>query len=258
VKQFRCLLLTLVCLAGLAVTAGAGADTKLDITNWKDILPEPAFTKLVEESTGKLTGYTSSAAQFATNAKKVQAEATNLIVYAEVAHRAGNPKAAALREEATKLLEAAKAKKADVAKEISANLAKYKSLSGGSGGDSDLTKSTSLKIIMDVTVKEIDRKLTQYKRITAATLATKQEEITRDMYKLAALSVAVNAHTPTTDLPKGKTGKDWQASSDDMRKHALEAAAAAKAKKANETKTAVNNLAAACAKCHDDFRVQTE
>lgn len=258
VKPLRRCLIALTCLAGIAVTAGASADTKLDITNWKEILPEAVFAKLVEEATGKLTGYTANPSQFGTNAKRVQAEATNLIVYAEVAHRAGNANAIALREEATKLLDAAKARKADVAKEIAANLAKYKTLpSGGKGGDADLAKSTTLKIIMDVTVKDIDRRLTQYKRITAATLNSRQDEITRDMYKLAALSVAVTAHAPTADLPKGKTTKDWLSAAEEMRKHALETAAAAKAKKATDVKTSVNNLAAACAKCHDDFRVET-
>jgi len=216
------------------------------------------YSKLIEDATTKLTGYTASPSLFAQNAKRVQAEATNLIVYAEVAHRAGDASAVGLREEATKLLEAAKAKKADVAKQSAANLAKYKSLpSGGKGGDSDLAKSTTLKIIMDVTVKEIDRKLTQYKRITTASFPGKQDEITRDMYKLAALSVATSAHAPTSDLPKGKSTKDWLAAAEEMRKYALESATASKNKKVPELKMAVNNLAAACAKCHDDFRVET-
>ena len=77
------------------------------------------------------------------------------------------------------------------------------------------------------------------------------------MYKLAALSVATTAHAPTADLPKGKTTKDWLAAAEEMRKYALEAASASKSKKVPELKTAVNNLAAACAKCHDDFRVET-
>lgn len=259
VKQLRRPLLALTCLAGIAVTAGAGADTKLDIANWKEILPEPVYAKVVEESAGKLTGYTASASQFAQNGRRAQAEATNLIIYAEIAHRAGNANAAALRDDAVKLLEAAKARKADVAKELAAKLVNYKSLSSsGKSGDSDLAKTTSMKTIMDVTVKGLNPKITQYKRITAAALGGKSDEVARDLYKLAALSVAVSAHAPTTDLPKGKTAKDWLSASEEMRTYALQAATAAKNKKASAVTAAVKKMDAACTRCHEDFRIETD
>jgi hypothetical protein len=255
VKPLRPLLFALACLVAAGVTATAVDDIKLDISNWKDILPEPAYTKLVEEATTKLTGYTSSASQFTANVRRIQSEATNLMVYGEIMHRAGNPSGAALRDAATQLLEAAKARKADEAKKYAAALAGAKT--GGTSGETDLAKTTQLKIIMEVTVKDLDRNLTQYKRITPGTFASKQDQITRDMYKLAALSVATSAHAPTADLPKGKTTKDWLAAAEDMRKHSLAAAAACKAKKVNDVKKAVNDVAAACAKCHEDFRVET-
>jgi hypothetical protein len=66
--------------------------------------------------------------------------------------------------------------------------------------------------------------------------------------------VATTAHVPTSDFPKGKSAKDWLGPAEEMRKYALEAGAAAKAKKLPELKTAVNNLIGSCAKCHDDFR----
>lgn len=243
----------------LALCMGVSADSKLDISNWKEILPEAAYSKLVEDSIKNLTSYTASASQFNQNGKRVQAEATNLIIYAEIAHRAGNASAVSLRDAAAALLEAAKAKKGDEAKKLTAKLADYKKLNGGKASDIDLTTATALKIIMDVSVKDIDRNLTQYKRLTSASFGAKgkAEEVTAAMYKLAAMSVATTAHVPTADLPKGKTGKDWLTAAEDMRKHALAAAAAAQGKKLPELKKAVNDLSAACAKCHDDFRVES-
>jgi len=61
---------------------------------------------------------------------------------------------------------------------------------------------------------------------------------------------------PTSDLPAGKTGKDWLSAAEEMRKHSLAAAAAATAKKLPELKKAVNDLSASCTKCHEDFRVE--
>lgn len=243
----------------LALAVGASADSKLDITNWKDILPEPDYVKLVDESIKNLTSYTSSPSQFNQNAKKVQHEATNLIVYSEIAHRAGKANAGALRQAAQDLLAAAKAKKADDAKKLTTTLAGYKTLSAGKAEDADLTKATDLGLIMNGPVKDIDRNLTTYKRLTAASFGAKgkSEEVQIAMYKLAAMSVATTAHVPTADLPKGKTAKDWLASAEDMRKHSLAAAQAAKDKKLTDLKKAVNDLSAACAKCHDDFRVES-
>jgi len=243
--------------ATLAVTVSANADGKLDISNWKEILPEAAYTKLVEDSIKNLTSYTASASQFNQNGKRIQAEASNLIVYAEIAHRAGNANATGLRQVAQELLAAAKAKKGDEAKKLTASLSGYKSLTGDKA-DADLGKATSLKIIMDVSVKDVDRNLTQYKRLTTSSFGAKgkAEEVQAAMYKLAAMSVATSAHVPA-EMPKGKTAKDWLSSAEDMRKHSLAAAQAAKDKKLPELKKAVNDLSASCAKCHDDFRVET-
>lgn len=252
--------LAIVCTGALALalTSVASADSKLDISNWKEILPEAVFTKLVDDSIKNLTSYTASASQFNQNGKRVQAEATNLIVYAEIAHRAGVANTIGLRDAAVNLLEAAKAKKGEEAKKLTATLAGYKKLTGGKADDLDLAKATSLKVIMDVGVKDIDRNLTQYKRLTAASFSAKgkAEEVQSAMYKLAALSVATSAHVPT-ELPKGKTAKDWLSSAEDMRKSSLAAATAAREKKLPDLKKSVNDLSAACAKCHDDFRVET-
>ncbi|HQR08421.1 MAG TPA: hypothetical protein PLN21_16450 [Gemmatales bacterium] len=256
-NRLRTLLFACTALTTLALSVGSSADTKLDISNWKEILPEPVYTKLVEESIKNLNSYTASASQFNQNGRRVQAEATNLLVYAEIAQRAGQSNAVGLRQAAEELLAAAKAKKGDEAKKLVASLAGYKKLTG-TGGESDLAKTTSLKTIMDVSVKEIDRNLTQYKRLTSAAFAAKgkSEEVISAMYKLAALSVATTAHVPTTDIPAGKSAKDWLSAAEDMRKHSLAAAAAATAKKLPELKKAVNDLSAACTKCHEDFRVE--
>lgn len=256
-NRLRTLLFACTALTTLALSVGASADTKLDISNWKEILPEAAYTRLVEESIKNLNTYTASASQFNQNGRRVQAEATNLLVYAEIAQRAGESNAAGLRKAAEELLAAAKAKKGDEAKKLVASLAGYKKMTG-TGGESDLAKTTSLKTIMDVSVKEIDRNLTQYKRLTPAAFAAKgkSEEVVAAMYKLAAMSVATTAHVPTSDFPAGKSAKDWLTAAEDMRKHSLAAAAAASGKKLPELKKAVNDLSAACAKCHEDFRVE--
>ena len=265
-NRLRAILFACTAFMTLALSVGAGADSKLDISNWKEILPAPAFNRLVEESLKNLTSYTASASQFNQNGKRVQAEATNLIVYAEIGRRAGELALLnELRDSGLKLLKAAQAKNGEEAKKLTAAIAKWNKdrtvAGGGVAGNSedlDLAKTTSLKIIMDVSVKEIDRNLTQYKRLTAASFGAKgkAEEVTNAMYKVAALSVATTAHVPTADLPAGKTGKDWLTAADEMRKHSLAAATAATAKKLPELKKAVNDLSAACAKCHDDFRVE--
>ncbi|MFO0814405.1 MAG: hypothetical protein U0796_14380 [Gemmatales bacterium] len=240
----------------LAIT-GAAMDSKLDISNWKEILPEPAFTKLVDDSVKSLLLYTSSPSQFNQSGKKIQIEANNLIIYSEIALRSGNKSGAALRETATALLAAAKAKKGDDAKKLAGELKTYKTAAAKSSDDGDLTKSTSIKLVMDG-VKDIDKNLTQYKRLTTATLTAKgkAEEVTAAMYKLAAMSVATTAHVPS-EMPKGKTAKDWLSAAEDMRKHSLTAALAARDKKLTELKKAVNDLSASCSKCHDDFRTES-
>ncbi|HMO34722.1 MAG TPA: hypothetical protein PKA06_01640 [Gemmatales bacterium] len=256
-KRLRSIMMWCAALSVLMATVIAHADGKLNISNWKEILPEPAYAQLVGESIKNLTSFTSSPSQFNQNGKKVQAEATNLIIFAEIAHRAGDSKASGLRKVAVELLAAAKAKKGDEAKSITASLADYKNLTGDNK-DADLGKLTSLGTIMNGPVKEVDRNLTQYKRLTSTSLGAKgkAEEVQANMYRMAAMAVATSAHVPT-ELPDGKTAKDWLDSAEAMRKHALEAATAAKDKKLQELKKAVNDLTASCAKCHDDFRVET-
>lgn len=249
--------LVLVCAGAVSLAiAGTAMDTKLDISNWKDILPEPAFTKLVDDSIKSLMGFTSSPSQFNQSGKKIQIEATNLIAYGEIALRSGNKNGAAVRDNAIALLEAAKAKKGDEAKKLVMKLNGYKT-AGTTGSDGDLGKTTDIKLVMDA-LKEIDKNLTPYKRLTSTTLSAKgkAEEVTAAMYKLAAMSVPTTAHVPT-ELPKGKTAKDWLTAAEDMRKHAIAAATAAQNKKLNELKKAVNDLSAACSKCHDDFRAES-
>lgn len=257
-NRLRTILFACTSIMTLALSVGAGADSKLDISNWKEILPEAMYTKLVEDSIKNLNSYTASATQFNQSGRKIQAEATNLLTYAEIATRSGQSNAVGLRQAAEELLAAAKAKKGDEAKKLVATLANYKKLTGTASGDYDLAKATTMKIIMDVSLKEIDRNLTQYKRLTPTNFGVKgkSEEVVAAMYKVAAMSVATTAHVPTSDLPAGKTGKDWLSAAEEMRKYSLAAAAAASAKKLPELKKAVNDLNAACAKCHDDFRVE--
>jgi hypothetical protein len=255
VNGLRRVILGLTCLAALILTALAQADGKLDIGNWKDILPEGIYAKLVDDAAKKLANYCSSASQFNQNGKKVQAEAMNLVVYAEIARHNGDSQATGLRQAALDLIKAAKEKNGDEAKRLATAIAAYKKLSAPSGEDLDLAKATDMKVIMKVGLKEIDTKnLPLYKRMTPTAFNSRQDEVIKDMYKIAALSVATTAQVPTGDFPKGKSAKDWLGPAEEMRKYALEAGAAAKAKKLPELKTAVNNLIGSCAKCHDDFR----
>ena len=262
-NRLRIIALTCTILVTLAVSLGASADSKLDITNWKEILPDAVYTKMVDDSVKNLNSYTASASQFNQNGRKIQSEATNLIVYAEIANRGGRTSAIELRDQAVALLEAAKAKKGEEAQRIMKGVVSLVKKTangspGGGTGEYDIAKVTTMKIIMDVSLKEIDKNLTAYKRLTAASFPAKAEEVKYAMYKVAAMSVATTAHLPTADFPPGKTAKDWLASAEDMRKHSLAAAAAATAKKPAEFKKAVNDLSASCSKCHDDFRVQKD
>lgn len=258
-NRLRRIALACAAIMTLAISVGAGADGKLDISNWKEILPDAVYSKLVEDSIKNLNSYTASASQFNQNGRRVQAEATNLIVYADIAQRAGHGAAAVLRASGVSLLEAAKNKKFEEAQKITKNLASQAKLPGGAAiatGEFDIAKATTMKVIMDMSLKEIDKNLTSYKRLTAASFPAKAEEVKYAMYKVAAMSVATTAHVPTADFPAGKTAKDWLSAAEDMRKHSLAAASAAGAKKATEFKKAVNDLSAACSKCHDDFRVE--
>lgn len=255
VNGLRRFVFGLSCATGMILTALAQADGKLDISNWKEILPEGMYAKLVDDAAKKVNTYCSNPSQFNQYGKKIQAEATNLLVYAEIARRGGDANAAGLRQAALDLLAATKAKKPDEAKKLATAVAGYKKLTGSATDDLDFAKTTTMKIIMDAGLKEIDTKnLPLYKRMTPTAFNSKQEDVIKDMYKIAALSVATTAHVPTGDFPKGKSAKDWLSPAEEMRKYALEAGAAAKAKKLPELKTAVNNLIGSCAKCHDDFR----
>jgi cytochrome c556 len=247
----------------LAASSGQGFDeAKLEISNWKEILPDSEFTKLVEASSKVISDYAKSPSSLNLNAKKLENEAYGLIVYAEVVRRGEGDlakRAAALQGLAVKLAAAAKGKNAEEAKELAKSIAGFKSLKPEDEAAAlKLADAVPMHNLME-NVQTINKEMTKYRRLTSAQFSAKgkPEEILQNAYRMAALSVAITAHVPTKDLPKGKTGADWLKSTEDMRKATLDLAAAAKAKKFADVRTSINKMDSACTKCHEDFRVET-
>jgi hypothetical protein len=255
--------LAVVTLFGMPRDA-ARADAKLDVGNLKDLLPEAELSRVVDESAKVLQDYTKSAGNLNLNAKKVENEAYSLIVYAEVVRRGGSgdggKKAALLQQAAQQLAEAAKKKDLKAAQEQVKAITGFKSLKPGGDvdmADVDLSQAVPRHNLMEQ-VNAINKKMTEYRRMNAAAFQVKgkPDEVVINAHKMAALSVAITAHAPDKDLPAGKTKQDWLKATEDMRKATLEIAAAAKAKKQADMKSAINRMDTACTKCHDDFRVE--
>lgn len=244
-----------------AVATLATADGKLEVGNWKEIVPEPHWTKIVEETTKTITEYTKSPSSFNMNARKTEVEAYGLITYAEIARNAGGDnaaKATTLRDLAIELAAAAHKKDAAKSKELAAKIADMKSLAAGDKAKAvDLAKVVEIDPLMK-NVENTNKEVQKYKRMTSAAFGPKTEEIQHFMHKMAAHSVAITAHAPTADLPKGKTTADWLKSAEEMRVSSLAGAAAAKKKNLADLKTAVNRMDASCTKCHDDFKVESK
>lgn len=87
----------------------------------------------------------------------------------------------------------------------------------------------------------------QRKPLSPAQLSDK---LVMTAYKTALIASVARAHEDAG----GKKKKEWLRLTDEMRKDSLEFAETVKAKKAKETKTALNKLSASCNDCHAAFR----
>lgn len=259
--------LALVALAArpASSTPAIAQDHLKDINNWAELLPEPVFQKILEDSVKSLQQMTRSSSEFNRQAKAVGNEAYSLITFAEVLRRANDgdmaQKAILLAATARDLAAAAKKKNLEDAKKHVATLANLKKAKA----DGDLKPlGEPLKELVPVhnlmeQVQVVNKEMIKYRRMKDADLKAKgkSDEVLRNAHRLSAYSVAITAHVPEKDFPKGKTKEDWFKATEEMRKATLEIATAAKAKNQSNLRTAINKMDAACTKCHDDFRVET-
>lgn len=238
--------------------------------DWSKILPEAELLKLVEESGKTLQDATKSASVFNLKAKAVENEAYVLMILAQGGLKSGNAdlakKSAALHEAATALAAAAKKKNLDEAKKQTSLVAGFKTLKPGDAkmDDVDMAKEIPVKNLMEEVQNLFLRfdkpQKGSYKRLTAAewNAKGKTEEVTTAAYKMAALTVAITAHVPDKDqdAAKGQTRKVWLDTTEGCRVASLEMANAAKAKKQDDFKKAIDRLNSSCTKCHDAFRAE--
>jgi hypothetical protein len=246
----------------------AAADTNLD-GDWKTVLPEPEMLRIVEDSVKYLQDATKSATEMRTKAKPAENRAYVLVICAQGGLNGDGDmprKSAVLRDAALTLAQAIKKQDLPGAKKQVEMLAKFKSMKpdGDAKGDAiDLGKTIPIENLMKE-VTETDKKLQEYKRLSASafTAKGKPEEIATMSHKMATLTMAITAHVPEKDPdPKEKdkdklkqTRKLWLESTAECREATLEMAAAAKAKKAKDFKDGYAKMDSACMKCHEAFR----
>ena len=241
-----------------------GRDNLKDIKNWSELMPEPIFNKILEESVKSFQDKTKSTGEFNRLGKQLAKEAYGLITIAETARRASDgdmsQKAILVAVNAKDLAAAAKAKDLAAAKKCVATLAGL--LKKGNGENAEALKEPLQELIpihdLMEEVQNVNKEMTKYKRMKADELKAKgkSDEVQRNAHRLLAYSVGITAHVPDKDIPKGKSKEDWFKACDDLRTATLEISAAAKAKNQSNLRTAINKMDTACTKCHDDFRVE--
>lgn len=250
-----------VALGSLAfgVVAVAGFATADDKSDWKKIMPGPELVQLVEESTKLLQDATKSASQFNMKAKTAEREAYAVAIYAQVGIHGGDAdiakKSSALRDAALALAEAAKKKDFEEAKKHVAAIASFKTASPGAAKENvSLKDSVPIEDLME-NVNTVNKEFLKYKRLAgpAWNAKGKPEEIALNSRRMAALTVAIDAHAPDKDEAK-KTKKAWADSVKGVQIATLEMVEAAKSKKAAEWKEAYNRMDASCTRCHEVFR----
>jgi hypothetical protein len=240
-------------------------DRLKDITNWQELLPEPVFNKIMEESVQSLKDKTKSPSEFNQKYKLVANEAYSLIAFAEVFRRANDgdmaQKAILIEMAAKDLAAAAKGKDLEAAKKQVTVLAGFKKMK-----DSEVKPMTEpLQELVPIhnlmeQVQAVNKEMIKYKRLKESELKAKNksDEVLRNAHRLACYSVCITSHVPEKDIPKGKSKEDWLKATDDLRKATLEIASAAKAKNQSNLRAAITKMDSACTKCHDDFRVETK
>ncbi len=253
--------------ASAAILAAAG-DKNVD-GDWKTVLPEPELLRLVDDSVKYLQDATKSTTELKTKAKPAENRAYVLLICAQAGMSSGGDlakKAGALKDAASNLVAAIKKQDLASAKKQVETLAKFKTMKADSGppaGEINLAEAVPIASLMKE-VGETDKKLQDYKRLTAAafTARGKPEEVATMSYKMAALTMAITAHVPEknpdakeTDADKKKMTRElWLESTAECRDALLDMAAAAKAKKASDYKAAYGKMDTACTRCHDVFR----
>jgi len=231
-----------------------GAD---DDSLWKPFLTGGDFNKLVED---EVKAIQDELAKPKVDSKKVRGAAIIIALAATNVKDAADPKqAATIRDTAFKLAEAS-SKPAD-AKKLVGTLAHFKEIKADPQANSspvDLRKQIDdLKDAMDIfglpskSGEGIEKEFLilggQRKPLSGAQMSDK---VVMMAYKTALIAEVARAHQ---DQANKKT-KDWLRLTGDMRRVSLEFAETVKAKKAKETKTALNKLSTSCNDCHTVFR----
>jgi hypothetical protein len=254
--SFVCALVFLAGTLALAMNhaAAIGAD---DDSLWKPFLSDEDFAKLVQS---EVKAIQDELAKPKPDEKKIRGSAIIIALAAQNNKGSGDPMhTATIRDTAFKLVEASK--KPAEAKKLSAMLANFKELKGDPQANTqpvDLKKQIEdLKDAMDIfglptkggegIEKEYLILGQQRKPFSAAQLSDK---VVMMAYKTALIAEVARAHQDQAN----KKPKDWLRMTDDMRRASLEFADAARAKKAKETKSALNKLSASCNDCHAAFR----
>jgi Cytochrome C' len=235
------------------------------------MLPEAAFTKLVERATkhvlegvqGAQSGEKKYRARYG---RQARAAAAMIAAYAQDGPASRSPaQRASLRDAALQLLATLKAdkwdearKQADALKTVKEDskadpkpvalmpahidlldvMQQFSSLPGGLGIERDR--------ILDVLANREVKK--------AKTLPEKvmNEDYILTAYQMAVIADVVKDHKP----PKVKGGgvKEWQSFTDDMRKSALDLAETVQKKDGKAALAALNKLNSSCRNCHEVFR----
>jgi cytochrome c556 len=265
------LIVVTACLGLFALAAGSapstpfgGQDNLKDINNWSELMPEPIYNKILEEAVKSLQDKTKSNGEFNQKSKALTNEAYSLIMYAEVARRASNggmaQKALGIIATAKELAATAKAKDLEASRKHVAELANL--VKKGNNNAANPVKEPLQELVpihnLMEEVQNVNKEMVKYKRMRAEEIKAKakSDEVQRNAHRLLAFSVAITAHVPDKDIPKGKSKEDWFKACDDLRKATLEISAAAKAKNQSNLRAAINKMDTACTKCHDDFRVE--
>jgi hypothetical protein len=239
------------------------AGGKSEDIDWKGAFPEAELTRLVADSVKSLQDATRSPTNWNSKGLKdsfAENEAYVLVLYAEAGIKSGNAdlanRATGLHHTALKLAQSCKDKNLDEAKKLVAVIDKFKTMKPeGDGKVKGLAEAIPVKNLM-IAVGKQEEALKAYRRLTPAQFnaATKPQELTSNSLRMTAMTCGITAHVPAKDEDAKKTKKLWLDTTAETREATLEMAAAAKAKKLPDFKTALNKMSDACVKCHDVYR----
>ncbi|HMP03358.1 MAG TPA: hypothetical protein PKD86_03315 [Gemmatales bacterium] len=253
------LVLGLAVLAGMGLRADAAHRSHSD--SW---LPDAMFTRMFDESLKTINEFARSESSLNQKANDLESEAYYLIMLAEVARQNGmnewGKRAVVLQAHAAELALAARRKDLEAAKKFAGLIAELRSADSVADAKANpLAQAVPIQNLMKQ-VQTHYKRHQEFRRLSAAAFGQrgKPEEIQSAAFRMAVYSLAIHAHVPTKDIPKDKSAKDWEEACDDMRKACLDVAAAARAKKQADVKSAILRMEASCNRCHRDFRVDID